>query len=274
MTRGPERSRKLADVVREVTDLARGGTTEVTLLGQTSTATTTVRTTSPTCCARWARSPACAGCGSRLRIHGFHRRRGRRHGGDARRVRARAPPGAERLVARPQADAAALRSGPLSRVVAALRGAVPASLSRPTSSSDSQARPKTIPGDAVAGRAGGVRRCVHLQVLAARGDARDPAQGCRADAVAGSVSSAWWPPCEASRAAGTSGWSAARTKCWSRGAPSGVSCCRAAPAPTRWRSSRAPTAGSAATATCASPAPPAPPSRPCRSAGPGARRRG
>ena len=35
MTRGPERSRKLADVVREVTDLARTGTTEVTLLGQT-----------------------------------------------------------------------------------------------------------------------------------------------------------------------------------------------------------------------------------------------
>src|SRR5437870_9150096 len=35
MTRGPERSRKLADVVREVTDLASGGTTEVTLLGQT-----------------------------------------------------------------------------------------------------------------------------------------------------------------------------------------------------------------------------------------------
>jgi tRNA-2-methylthio-N6-dimethylallyladenosine synthase len=35
MTRGPERSRKLADVVREVTDLACTGTTEVTLLGQT-----------------------------------------------------------------------------------------------------------------------------------------------------------------------------------------------------------------------------------------------
>jgi tRNA-2-methylthio-N6-dimethylallyladenosine synthase len=35
MTRGPERSRKLQDVVREVTDLARVGTTEVTLLGQT-----------------------------------------------------------------------------------------------------------------------------------------------------------------------------------------------------------------------------------------------
>src|SRR5690348_5397280 len=42
MTRGPERSRMLDDVVREVTDLARGGeggegggTTEVTLLGQT-----------------------------------------------------------------------------------------------------------------------------------------------------------------------------------------------------------------------------------------------
>ncbi len=35
MTRGPERSRKLADVVREVAALARGGTTEVTLLGQT-----------------------------------------------------------------------------------------------------------------------------------------------------------------------------------------------------------------------------------------------
>src|SRR5438876_476568 len=35
MTRGPERSRNLADVVREVTDLARTGTTEVTLLGQT-----------------------------------------------------------------------------------------------------------------------------------------------------------------------------------------------------------------------------------------------
>ena len=35
MTRGPERSRKLSDVVREVQDLAAGGTTEVTLLGQT-----------------------------------------------------------------------------------------------------------------------------------------------------------------------------------------------------------------------------------------------
>lgn len=34
-TRGPERSRKLDDVVREVTDLVAGGTTEVTLLGQT-----------------------------------------------------------------------------------------------------------------------------------------------------------------------------------------------------------------------------------------------
>jgi len=35
MTRGPERSRKLPDVVREVSDLAGAGTTEVTLLGQT-----------------------------------------------------------------------------------------------------------------------------------------------------------------------------------------------------------------------------------------------
>ena len=35
MTRGPERSRKLADVVGEVARLAAGGTTEVTLLGQT-----------------------------------------------------------------------------------------------------------------------------------------------------------------------------------------------------------------------------------------------
>jgi len=35
MTRGPERSRKLADVVNEVTRLAASGTTEVTLLGQT-----------------------------------------------------------------------------------------------------------------------------------------------------------------------------------------------------------------------------------------------
>jgi len=35
MTRGPERSRKLADVVGEVTSLATAGTTEVTLLGQT-----------------------------------------------------------------------------------------------------------------------------------------------------------------------------------------------------------------------------------------------
>ena len=34
-TRGPERSRMLADVVREVRDLAAQGTTEVTLLGQT-----------------------------------------------------------------------------------------------------------------------------------------------------------------------------------------------------------------------------------------------
>jgi tRNA-2-methylthio-N6-dimethylallyladenosine synthase len=35
MTRGPERSRRLADVVNEVTRLAASGTTEVTLLGQT-----------------------------------------------------------------------------------------------------------------------------------------------------------------------------------------------------------------------------------------------
>ena len=35
MTRGPERSRKLADVVRETAELAARGTTEVTLLGQT-----------------------------------------------------------------------------------------------------------------------------------------------------------------------------------------------------------------------------------------------
>ena len=35
MTRGPERSRNLADVVREVDHLAATGTTEVTLLGQT-----------------------------------------------------------------------------------------------------------------------------------------------------------------------------------------------------------------------------------------------
>ena len=35
MTRGPERSRKLADVVSEVFRLAESGTTEVTLLGQT-----------------------------------------------------------------------------------------------------------------------------------------------------------------------------------------------------------------------------------------------
>jgi len=35
MTRGPERSRKLADVVREVEGLTARGTTEVTLLGQT-----------------------------------------------------------------------------------------------------------------------------------------------------------------------------------------------------------------------------------------------
>ena len=35
MTRGPERSRKLSDVVREVESLAATGTTEVTLLGQT-----------------------------------------------------------------------------------------------------------------------------------------------------------------------------------------------------------------------------------------------
>src|SRR3954464_15586586 len=34
-TRGPERSRQLADVVHEVTDLVEQGTTEVTLLGQT-----------------------------------------------------------------------------------------------------------------------------------------------------------------------------------------------------------------------------------------------
>ena len=34
-TRGPERSRRLDDVVREVEPLVAGGATEVTLLGQT-----------------------------------------------------------------------------------------------------------------------------------------------------------------------------------------------------------------------------------------------
>jgi tRNA-2-methylthio-N6-dimethylallyladenosine synthase len=34
-TRGPERSRRLAEIIREVSDLAEQGTTEVTLLGQT-----------------------------------------------------------------------------------------------------------------------------------------------------------------------------------------------------------------------------------------------
>ena len=34
-TRGPERSRRLADVVREVQEIAAQGITEVTLLGQT-----------------------------------------------------------------------------------------------------------------------------------------------------------------------------------------------------------------------------------------------
>jgi tRNA-2-methylthio-N6-dimethylallyladenosine synthase len=34
-TRGPERSRKLADIIREITGLVEQGTTEVTLLGQT-----------------------------------------------------------------------------------------------------------------------------------------------------------------------------------------------------------------------------------------------
>src|SRR2546430_16587385 len=93
-------------------------------------------------------------------------------------LRARAPPGAERLVARPQADAPTLRSEPLSR------GGRRAARRRPRHGPyDRHHRRipgrdrRRFPGDAVARRAGGVRRRVHLQVLTARGHARDPAQG-------------------------------------------------------------------------------------------------
>jgi len=141
MTRGPERSRKLEDVVREVTDLARGGTTRSRFLARRSTATTTARTTSPTCCARWPSRRRAAAAVHVALSHGPHRARGRGHGGDPR-LRARAPPvqsGSSRVLKR------MLRRYDRARyldVVAALRGAIPALPSPPTSSWDSRARPK------------------------------------------------------------------------------------------------------------------------------------
>src|SRR5437773_1568098 len=168
MTRGPERSRRFEDVVREVTDLASGGTTEVTLLGQT--------------------------------VNSY--------------------------------DDGTHDFADLLRAVGGIPGVRRLRFTSPY--------PTDFTDGVVAAMAETPAVCEHVHLPVQSGP---------------------------SRAAATSPWWAAHTKCWSRGAPSGVSCCRAAPAPTRWRSSRAPTPGSAGIATSASRARPGRPSRPCRSGG-------
>ena len=97
MTRGPERSRKLADVVREVEQVAARGTTEVTLLGQTVNSyhdgthdfADLLRAVGAVDGIR--RAPLHEPAPERLQ-RPRHRRDGRGGGG----VRARAPAGAER----------------------------------------------------------------------------------------------------------------------------------------------------------------------------------
>ena len=143
-TRGPERSRRLADVVREVEQLAGQGTSEVTLLGQTVNSYHDGES-------RLRRPPARGRSGRRDSAGPVHQpvshrllaTRHRGDGGHAGRLRARAPAGTERLQRGAEADAAALHPGAVSR---SREGSsvrpFPASPSPPTSSSGSRARPR------------------------------------------------------------------------------------------------------------------------------------
>jgi hypothetical protein len=172
-TRGPERSRKLADVVRETGEVVAQGITEVVLLGQTVNSYTTARTTSPTCCARWAPCPASVACATRARTRTTFRPRDRRDGRDARGLRTRASADAERLHVDAQAHAAPLLARGVSR-----RG-------RTAARGDPRARAhhrhhrrfprrdrRGVRGHALALSRGALRRRLHVQVLRARRHAR------------------------------------------------------------------------------------------------------
>ena len=143
-TRGPERSRKLEDVVREVGDLAGQGTTEVTLLGQTVNSLPRRRArlcrSAPRGRRRGRNPPAAV---HQPVSHGFHRPGHRGHGDDAGGLRARPSAGAERFQRRASADAPALHPrASISRWWQSFARPFPASPSRPISSWASRARPR------------------------------------------------------------------------------------------------------------------------------------
>ena len=116
-TRGPERSRQLADVVRETREVAAQGLTEVVLLGQTVNSYTDGTHDFAGPAARGGRG---AGHPARA-VHQpaperLQRSRHRGDGRDGDRVRARAPADAERLEPHAQAHAAPLHARGVLRV--------------------------------------------------------------------------------------------------------------------------------------------------------------
>src|SRR5881409_1183958 len=269
MTRGPERSRKLEDVVREVTDLASGGTTEVTLLGQTVNSYDDGTHDFADLLRAVGGIAGCGGCAS-------HRPIPRTSPSARWRPWRRRPPCASTCTSRCRVGRRASSSGCSDATIGTAismwspRCAAPSPAwpSRPISSSDSRARPKKISrrpcrSSSWWGSTTRTPSSTHRARARRRRGSRMPCPTRWRE----NASSAWSARCGPSRAAATSSWWAAHTKCWSRGAPSGGSCCRAAPAPTRWRSSRAPTPGSVGIATSASRARPGRPSRPWRSGG-------
>src|SRR5438552_658981 len=259
MTRGPERSRKLDDVVREVERLTAGGTRGSRSLARRSTATQTASTTSRICCARSAACRAWRGCASP------------RHTPPTSATACSAPwprrlRSASTCTCRCRAAARACSGGCCGATTApAISRSSPhcgtrcrGSRSRPTSSSASRVRRRAIsrrrsrwsrkwasttPSPSSTRRARGRRRPASRASFPTR---------WRASGWGGSS-----PRCAAWRVTRTSASSARRTKCSSKPRRSAATCCRGAPAPTRWRCSKGPTGGSARTPACGSPARPA-----------------
>ena len=176
-TRGPERSRKLADVVREVASLVERGITEVTLLGQTVNCYHDGDARFRRSAARRRRGGrAFGGSGSPARIPTISRDR-------VIAAMAETPRCASTCTCRCRADRTRSLKRMLRRytregyleVVAELRRAIPGiDLDHRHHRRLSRRDRRGIRGDARAGARSRLRRRVHVQVLAARGNAGGP----------------------------------------------------------------------------------------------------